>query len=112
MTTKQKRIAAGIGIAIVILILCISIASIINATKPTPTATTQTKNDNVYSVDLQTVVEIHFKHVEKGGKLISDTVPVYEAKTEGIIIYQVQTSDGVIVDRVAFVLDDLWAALR
>jgi hypothetical protein len=107
MTTRTKRIVAVIGLVIgILLCICIFASTITN------TVTNLTRKQNVYSVDLQTVVEIHYKHIEKGGKPISDMVAVYEAKTDGIIIYTVQTSDGEIVDRVAFELEELWEALK
>ncbi len=107
MTTNTKRIVTIIGIVICILILFLIVSNTFT-TEPT----TSKKNDSVYNVDLQTVVEIHYKHVEKGEKLVSNVKAVYEAKTEGIIIYTVQSDDGMIVDRVAFVLDELWEALK
>jgi hypothetical protein len=110
MTTKTKRIVVSIVIAVFALLMLISMVT--RTVQAISTTTTETKNENVYNVDLQTVVEVHYKHVEKGGKNLLDGKPVYEAKTEGIIIYTVQSSDGTIVDRVAFVLDDLWEALK
>ena len=110
MTTRTKRIVTGIVIAVLALLMCASIVT--RTVQAISTTTTEQKNENVYNVDLQTVVEIHYKHVEKGGKNLIDGEPVYEAKTEGIIIYAVKSSDGTVIDRVAFVLDDLWAALK